>query len=161
MISSNQIDKKHVNGTGSSGEGVACGMGTGGPQPDPGRHSFTANVKTKWTKELNKIVMKCYLKSDPRKRGFCKGMLTFWNDIGLFEVSEQQLAGQALCIKNRGCLSEIEIEEIRREIENMVETVQVQTEEDEQQERAEVVEEINMVQAFEGIKCADEEREIL
>ena len=43
----------------------------------------------------------------------------------------------------------------------MVETVQVQTEEDEQQERAEVVEEINIVQGFEGIECADEEREIL
>ena len=37
----------------------------------------------------------------------------------------------------------------------------MQTEEDEQQERAEVVEEINIVQAFEGIECADEEREIL
>ena len=114
MISSNQIDNNHVNGTGSSGEGVACGMGTGGTQPDPGRHPTTANVKTKWTEELNKIVMKCYLKSDPKKRGFRKRMLTIWNDIGLFEVTEQQLAGQALCIKNRGWLSEVEIEEIER-----------------------------------------------
>ena len=88
-------------------------------------------------------------------------MLTIWNDIGLFEVTEQQLAGQALCIKNRGWLSEVEIEEMKREIENKVETVQVHAEEDEQQERTEVVEEINMVQAFEGIECTDEERKIL
>ena len=58
-------------------------------------------------------------------------------------------------------MSEVEIEEIKREIENMVETVQGHAEEDEQQERTEVVEEINMVQAFEGIECTDEEREIL
>ena len=72
MISSNQIDNNHVNGTGSSGEGVACGMGTGGTQPDPGRHPTTANVKTKWTKELNKIVMKCYLKVIRKKGAFAK-----------------------------------------------------------------------------------------
>ena len=58
-------------------------------------------------------------------------------------------------------MSEVEIQEIKRKIENMVETVQVHAEEDEQQERTEVVEEINMVQAFEGIECTDEEREIL
>ena len=88
-------------------------------------------------------------------------MLTIWNDIGLFEVTEQQLAGQALCIKNRGWLSQVEIEEIKRGIENRIETVQVHTEEDEQQERTEVIEEINMIQGFEAVECTEEEREIL
>ena len=82
MISSNQIENNHVNGPGSSGEGVACGMGTGSTLPDPGRHPTTANVKTKWTKEFNKIVMKCYLKSDPIRRGFRKRMLTSGTRLG-------------------------------------------------------------------------------
>ena len=136
-------------------------MGTRSTQPDLGRHPTTANAKTKWTKELNKIVMKCYLKSEPKKRGFRKRMLTIWKDIGLFEVTEQQLAGQALCIKNRGWLSEVEIEEIKRVIENRVEAVQVHTEEDEQQEITEVVEEIIMVRGFAAIDCTGKEREIL
>ena len=44
-------------------------------------------------------------------------MLGIWNEIGMFEVSEQKLGGQALVIKNNGLISEIEMEELRREIE--------------------------------------------
>ena len=65
---------------------------------------------------MNKLVMKCYLQSDPSKRGYRKGMLAIWNEIGVFETTEQQLAGQALCVKNKGWLSQIEIEEIKRSL---------------------------------------------
>ena len=40
-----------------------------------------------------------------------------WNEIGLFELSEQKLVGQARVIKTNGWLSEIEIEELKRETE--------------------------------------------
>ena len=60
--------------------------------------------------------MKCHLMSEPNKRGFRKRMHNIWKDIGVFKLSEQKLAGQVLVIGNNGWLSEIEIEEITREI---------------------------------------------
>ena len=72
--------------------------------------------KTKWTKQLNRIVIKCYLKSLPSIRGYRKRMLKIWSEIGLFELNEQKLAGQALAIKTNGWISDLEIEEIKREI---------------------------------------------
>ena len=51
-------------------------------------------------KELNKHFMKCYLMSEPKNRGYRKRMLKIWNDIGVFELHEQKLGGQARAIKN-------------------------------------------------------------
>ena len=73
-------------------------------------------MRVQWTKELNRLVMKCYLKSDPSKRGYRKRMLEIWNKTGVFETTEHQLAGQALSIKNKGWLSQVEIEEIKRNL---------------------------------------------
>ena len=72
--------------------------------------------RTNWTKEMNKIVIKCFYKSDPSKRGYRKRMHKIWKEEGLFELSEQKLAGQARVIRTNGWLSEIELEEIKREI---------------------------------------------
>ena len=63
--------------------------------------------RTTWTKEMNKIVMKCYYKSNPNVRGYRKMMHNIWK--------EQNLSGQARAIKTNGWLSEIELEEIRRD----------------------------------------------
>ena len=61
-------------------------------------------------KELTELVMRCYFLSDPNKRGFRKWMLKIRKDIGVFELSEQNLAGQALGIRTNGWLSELETE---------------------------------------------------
>ena len=45
-------------------------------------------------------------------------MLAIWKEIGVFEVTEQRLADQVRAIKVNGWLSEVEIEEIRRNIED-------------------------------------------
>lgn len=45
-------------------------------------------------------------------------MLAIWNERSVISATEQQLAGQARCIKNRGWLSTVEIEEIQRAIDN-------------------------------------------
>ena len=90
----------------------------------PKRRKIQEN--TKWTKTLNKLVIKCYLMSDPKKRGYRKRMLNIWKDIDVFELSEQKLAGQALAIRKNGWLSEIEIEEVNREIEGHQEDPEVE-----------------------------------
>ena len=45
-----------------------------------------------------------------------KRILNIWREVGLFEVSDQQLAAQARWIKNSGWLSEVGIEEVKRKI---------------------------------------------
>jgi len=44
-------------------------------------------------------------------------MLQLWNDKGLFIITEQRLVDQANCIRKRGWISDIELEEIKRKIE--------------------------------------------
>ena len=63
-----------------------------------------------------KIIMECYYRSEPKKRGYRKRMYALWQEKGLFEASEQQVAGQALCIRNNQWLSSLELEEIKRKI---------------------------------------------
>ena len=114
-MSNTQIRDNDVNGTGTDpGEGSSSGRGTRGQQRVPGRQQATAR-KT-WNKEVNKRIMRCYIESNPSARGYRKRMLAIWKEIGVFEVTEQRLADQVRAIKVNGWLSEVEIEEIRRNI---------------------------------------------
>ena len=83
-------------------------------QPNLCRNSNTARMK--WTKEMNKVVMKCYIKSSPDRRGYRKRMMVTWSEEGICDITEQRLACQARAIKTNGWLSAAEIEEIRRQI---------------------------------------------
>ena len=108
-----------VNGAGTSYEGLTFGRRSDEAaqtvimrnprQPEKSR--------TTWTKALNKIVMRCIFESNPNVRGYRQRMNKIWKEEGLFELSEQKLAGQARVIRTNGWLSEVELEEIRREIE--------------------------------------------
>lgn len=77
-----------------------------------------SRVRREWTKEVNKLLTECYLRSEPKKRRFRKRILAVWNERGLFSATKQQLAGQVKCIKNREWLSIVEIEKIQRPIDN-------------------------------------------
>ena len=89
-------------------KGLSPGKDSRAQQPGPGRHQATAeNRRMKWTKEVNKIVMKCYIKSDPSKRGYRKRMMEFWKVEGICDVTEQRLADQARQIKTNQWLSAI------------------------------------------------------
>ena len=70
--------------------------------------------RKKWEKSVNKVVYECYLRSDPKKRGFRKRLKQIWDERGVFEVTEQRLADQARAIKVNNWLSDLEIEEIAR-----------------------------------------------
>ena len=38
-------------------------------------------VRRRWTKEVNKLVMRCFYQSDPTRRGYQKQMIAIWRQI--------------------------------------------------------------------------------
>ena len=109
-----------VNGTGAFCEGASSGRCPVGKQRRPGRHPATARMM--WSKDVNKVVMECYLKRKPVNengvpiRGYRQRMYRVWQEIGLFESTEQRICDQARAIRKNGWLSELEIEVIKRKI---------------------------------------------
>ena len=95
-------------------EGDLPGTGPRDKQLRPGRNQATARMK--WTKGVNKLIIKCYIKSNPTSREYRKGMLAFLKEEGVCEFSEWRLADQARAIKINEWVSDVEIEEIRRKI---------------------------------------------
>ena len=106
----------NVNGTGiNNDEGASFGRCPVDEQRRPGRHQATA--RQKWSKTINRLVMYCKLKSEPNRRGYRKRMMEIWRDKGVFDISEQRLMDQARAIVVNQWLTDVELEEIRREIE--------------------------------------------
>ena len=60
--------------------------------------------------------MECYLLSEPKVRGYRKHMLSLWLNKGLFWVSEQRLVDQANTIRKNSWMTELEIEELERNL---------------------------------------------
>ena len=114
MMPSTNVVHTGNSGTFTHGGGVRPGRVSGGRQPDPGRHPTTARIR--WSKETNKLVMKCYLMSQPKKWGYRSRMLDIWDRQGGARVSEQRLADQARLIMKKGWLTQLEIEELERGI---------------------------------------------
>ena len=63
--------------------------------------------------------MECCLYSEPNVRGYRKIMLSLWLKKGMFWVSEQRLFDQANTIHRDNLMTELEIEELER---NLVES---------------------------------------
>ena len=72
--------------------------------------------RRKWTSHENKIVMECYLLSEPKVRVYRKRMLSLWLQKGIFWVSEQRLVDQANTICRNNWMTELEIEELERKV---------------------------------------------
>ena len=91
-------------------------------QQEPGRHQVTARMK--WNKEVNKVVMECFYRSKPfdeegkPMRGYRQGMFREWKDRGLFESIEQHVSDQARAIRENGWLSQLELEAIKKQVED-------------------------------------------
>ena len=111
-----------VNGTGTPCEGPSPGRCSPAQQRGPGRHLATARMK--WNKEVNKVVMECFYRSKPFDeegkpiRGYRQRMFREWRDRGMFESTEQRVCDQARAIRKNGWLSELELEAIKRQIED-------------------------------------------
>ena len=78
----------------------------------------------KWNKEVNKAVMECFYRSKPFDKegkpviGYRQRMFREWRDRGLFESTEQHLCDQARAIRKNGWLSQLELEAIKRQVED-------------------------------------------
>ena len=124
MINSENNTENDVNGSGSAGETVASGRGGGATQACLGRYHATAEstvwsrARKQWTREDNRTVMECYFTSEPNKRGYRKRMVNIWRSRNLAQVSEQRLLDQVRQIRMKGWITELEMEEIKRQMAN-------------------------------------------
>ena len=120
MMDANNDINNCVNGAGTVDcEGSAHGRCGVRDQAPTGRHQATDQTRKrlKWEKEVNRIVIECWVRSVPTKRGYRKRMKRLWDEKGVFEVSEQRLADQARAIRTNDWLTTVEIEEIKRNVE--------------------------------------------
>ena len=83
-----------------------------------GRHHVNPVIskRGKWTSQENKIVMECYLSSEPKIRGYTKCMLSLWLQKDMFWVSEQRLVDLANAIHRNSWMTELEIEKLERKV---------------------------------------------
>ena len=63
--------------------------------------------------------MQCYYRSEYGRNGYRKRMHVIWNEMGMFNVTEQRLVDQKINILKRKWLSDLELEEIQRSIEDI------------------------------------------
>ena len=103
VMSNSRLFTNGVNESGTSGEAFSHGRYSTGQQRGPGRKPATARLK--WSRDVNKVVMKCYLKSDPVNengvpiRGYRKRILKLRQEIGPFESTEQSVCDKARSIR--------------------------------------------------------------
>ena len=115
-MSSNKIATKDENGSRLEEQGSSSGRCS--RQGDIGRHHANPVIskRRKWTSQENKIVMECYLLSEPKIRGHRKRMLSLCVQKGMFWVSEQRLLNQANTIPRNSWMTELEMEELERNV---------------------------------------------
>ena len=118
-MSNIELKTNEVNDTGALSEGVTSSRCPMDQQRRPGRHPATAEQRQKrvgWSKEDNRRLFECYIRSEPERRGYRNRMLDVWKarntNKELDKVSEQRLANQVCQIKTKKWLENVEQEEI-------------------------------------------------
>ena len=100
----------------NSWESISPGRCPAGKQDGPSRYQIT--VAKKWTKEETKTAISCYLKATKEsKGGYRKRMHNLLNEIEIFEIEEQHVERKVLSVFKNNRLTEIQIQQLRREIE--------------------------------------------
>ena len=118
-MSNSNIEDNGVNEIGTNSEGLSPGRCTMAQQHGPGRHPATARrTRRKWSHEENRVVMECFYKSNPKEIGYRKRMHNLWSEEGMFVITEQRLVDQKSQIIKKKWLSELELEAIKRSIDD-------------------------------------------
>ena len=104
-MSSNEIETNNANGSQLAEQGPSSGRCS--QQGNIGHHHANPVIsrRRKWTSQDNKIVMECYLLSQPKIRGYRKRMLNLL-----------RLVDQANTICRNSWMTESEIEELKRKV---------------------------------------------
>ena len=116
------FENSSVNGTRPLGGGSSSGRCFLVKQQEASYHQVAGRMK--WNKEINKVVMECFYRSKPFDEegkpvtGYRQRMFGTWRDRGLFESTEQQVYDQARAIRKNGWLSQLELETIKRQVED-------------------------------------------
>ena len=76
-------------------------------------------MRRKWSQEENRVVMQCYYRCQYGRNGYRKRMHAIWNEMRMFNVTEQRLIDQNNNILTRKQLSDLKLEEIQRNIKNI------------------------------------------
>ena len=66
----------------------------------------------KWSSRESKMVMKCYLLSEPMVRSYGKRMLSLWSNKGMFWVVAPRLSDQKNSICMNNWMNDLQIEEV-------------------------------------------------
>ena len=111
-MSSNEIQTNDVYGSRLAEQGPLSDRCS--RQGNIGHHHANPVIsrRRKWTSQENKLVMECYLLSEPKVRGYRNRTLSLWLQKDMFWVSEQRLVDQANTILKNGWMTELEIEEL-------------------------------------------------
>ena len=75
------------------------------------------NQKRDWAPH-NRLVMECYYRSGAPRHGLGRRMLQYWQEMGMFETTENHLTGQARLILGNGWLTSVQLEQIKKEVEH-------------------------------------------
>ena len=115
-MSSIEIQTNHLNGSQLAEQEPSSSRCSS--QGNIGRHHANPVIskRRKWTSQEKKIVMECYLLTEPKIRGYRKRMLSLWQQKGMFWVSEQRLVDQAYAIRRNSWMTELDIEELERKV---------------------------------------------
>ena len=115
-MSTKQIETNDVNDSQLAEQGPSSSKCS--RQGNIGRHhpNPVISKRRKWSSHKNKIVMECYLLSEPKIRGCGKRMLSLWLNKGMFWVSEQRLVDQANTICRNSWMADLEIEELEKKL---------------------------------------------
>ena len=106
-----------------------------------GRHHNTgpseeaANLRMKFSREDNITVMECYYTSDPSRRGYIKRMAEIWRENGRMALTDQRLADQARVIIRKKYLTDVELMDIERRVNNVADQSGSGEEEEEVRDR--------------------------
>ena len=115
-MSSNEIETNDVNGSRFTEQGPSSGRCSRQGNIDRHHVNPVISKRRKWTIQEDKIIMECYLLREPKVRGYRKRNLIIWLQKGMFWVSEQKLVDQANTIRRNSWMTELEIEELEREV---------------------------------------------
>ena len=104
---------------GASSEGLSPGKYPIVGQDGPNHHRTNTIRRTKRRKrsqEENWVVMQCYYRSECGRNGYRKRTHPIWNEMGMFNVTEQKLVDQKNNILMANRLSDLKLEETQRNI---------------------------------------------